>query len=299
MNKENSKTKRERCALMDIGGFPMKKRKTKVLFLCFLILLTFGIFKIGTFFWNEWKIENNSLPILEKMHIPKEYEKVFKNLETKYTDNRIEKMQKRYREYPLSLLELLLENEETFDFVYEYPDRSSSKEGTILKKEIEKELPTFYQWDQRWGYIYYGEDVLALTGCAPTSLSMILSYLKQDPSISPAALASFAEKNNLYQEGQDTFWAFFEKAASLYNVFTKKIAVSKREITNRLNNKQPIILRMKPGDFTKTGHFIVVSGFYKDGTLMVHDPNSKARSLKHWEIETVLEQATSAWVFYN
>lgn len=54
---------------------------------------------------------------------------------------------------------------------------------------------------------------------------------------------------------------------------------------------------MKPGDFTTTGHFIVLTGLTDDGKLMINDPNSITRSEKRWDIDTIVGQAKSAWTY--
>lgn len=64
-----------------------------------------------------------------------------------------------------------------------------------------------------------------------------------------------------------------------------------------LEKKQPVICSMKPGDFTTTGHFIVLTGLTEDGKLMLNDPNSITRSNKRWNIETVVGQMKSAWTY--
>lgn len=272
--------------------------KRKILTALFILFCFWGIYNIGKIAFAEVNGDHFPISVFNEKKLPNDYKKVFSSLEKKYEDPKIKDMKQNYKAYPIKLLELLDENGDTLDFVHSYPNHQNIKDS-IQVSEIEKGMPTLFQWDTRWGYEHYGEDVLALTGCAPTSLSMVLIYLKQDITITPILLASYAVKNSLYLEGQGTLWAFFEKAADSMGVYTRKINITKREITNHLKNKHPIILRMKAGDFTKTGHFIVLSELYKDGTIHVHDPNSKIRSEMHWDINTLLDQATAGWTFYN
>ena len=48
-----------------------------------------------------------------------------------------------------------------------------------------------------------------------------------------------------------------------------------------LENGEPVICSMRPGDFTTKGHFIVLVGM-EDGKIRVHDPNSAQRSSQLW-----------------
>jgi hypothetical protein len=54
---------------------------------------------------------------------------------------------------------------------------------------------------------------------------------------------------------------------------------------------------MKPGDFTYTGHFIVLTGIDEDGLIIVNDPNSPTNSSKHWEVGTLVSQMKSIWKY--
>ena len=53
---------------------------------------------------------------------------------------------------------------------------------------------------------------------------------------------------------------------------------------------------MRPGDFTDTGHFIVLAG-YADGAFTVHDPNSIANSQTTWTFERIKGQIKNLWAY--
>ena len=52
---------------------------------------------------------------------------------------------------------------------------------------------------------------------------------------------------------------------------------------------------MGPGDFTSTGHFIIMTE-YIDGKIKVNDPNSKARSEKLWNLSDIKYEIRNLWV---
>lgn len=68
----------------------------------------------------------------------------------------------------------------------------------------------------------------------------------------------------------------------------------KKKITNALEEGNPVILAMGPGDFTTTGHYIVLTGV-KDGKFQVNDPNSRLRSQKLWSYEELEDQIRNIW----
>ena len=59
----------------------------------------------------------------------------------------------------------------------------------------------------------------------------------------------------------------------------------------------PIICNMAPGIFTKVGHYIAIEGLDDKGKALVHDSNSRARSLWHWDLSIICEQARAIWSF--
>ena len=67
-------------------------------------------------------------------------------------------------------------------------------------------------------------------------------------------------------------------------------------MSNHVSSGQPIICSMRPGDFTTTGHFIVITGL-KDGKFIIKDPNSKERSNQLWDYQTLEHQISNLWAF--
>ena len=55
---------------------------------------------------------------------------------------------------------------------------------------------------------------------------------------------------------------------------------------------------MGPGDFTTTGHFIVLVG-YENGKIKVNDPNSIKNSEKEWTYEQIKDQIRNLWAIRN
>ena len=52
---------------------------------------------------------------------------------------------------------------------------------------------------------------------------------------------------------------------------------------------------MGAGDFTSTGHYIVITGL-KDGMFVVNDPNSVENSEMLWSYERIEDQIRNLWV---
>jgi hypothetical protein len=65
-------------------------------------------------------------------------------------------------------------------------------------------------------------------------------------------------------------------------------------MTDALDRGNPVILAMGKGDFTSSGHFILLSGV-EDGKFIVNDPNSYVNSAKRWSYEELEGQIRNIW----
>ena len=53
---------------------------------------------------------------------------------------------------------------------------------------------------------------------------------------------------------------------------------------------------MSAGDFTASGHFIVIYGYDEEGYL-INDPNCVARSREHWSWDRLEKQIKNIWIY--
>lgn len=205
-----------------------------------------------------------------------------------------DKMGIRYSVYPQSLIDLLDRNPETEDFVLNYPFRENSDYDL---SEISRDtVPLLLQWDKRWGYEKYGSDCIAITGCGPTCVAMAGYYLTGDgKTFDPAAVAAFSEKNGYYAPGYGSSWTLISEGAVKLGLDVTEIPLVKKRIADNLEVGNPIICAMGPGDFTTTGHYIVLIRV-ENGMFVINDPNSPENSGKLWSYEQIEGQIRNLWV---
>lgn len=199
--------------------------------------------------------------------------------------------------YPLSVIELLDKNEETIDFVKNYEKKKNQKAAKNIGVKVKKgTIPSLIQWDERWGYTRYGTSIIAVSGCGPTCMSMVVSGLTGNTKVTPARMAAYSMKNNLIDEDNNTYWEFMEKAAQHWGLTCREGMLEKAQMKAELKKGHPVICSVGPGNFTKNGHFIVLVG-WKDGRIKVNDPFSRANTKKLWSYETIARQAKAMWVY--
>ena len=136
---------------------------------------------------------------------------------------------------------------------------------------------------------------MGLTGCGPTCLSMVCVFLLNDATYTPRYIADFAEENGYCVSGSGSSWTLISEGGELLGLDVTEIPLDENRMMKNLELGNPIICIMGPGDFTTTGHFIVLTGC-EDGKFKVNDPNSKTNSEQLWEYEDIKGQIKNLWV---
>ena len=270
----------------------MRKRKNK-------LFLGLGIFFLVFWMRNayyDYKFRNiddslsnsqegENIQIKERINYLEQLAKVNK---------KIAKIMKNQDKYPKILLEMLSRNLDMTDYVLEYEENKgqvfSDTIGTIKKGEY----PLLLQYDKRWGYGMYGEEVIAINGCGPTVVSIIIAGLTGRNDITPYDVASYSYTNGYYQDG--TSWSFFTKGVQYFGITGTELNLSKQNMINELKNGHPIICSMGKGTFTTTGHIIAIAGIQED-KFIIRDPNSKERSNRLWSYEEIATQIKNLWSY--
>ena len=199
-------------------------------------------------------------------------------------------------DYPQELLELAVRNPETVDFVANYPQEKDRAPAETVEEAERGTIPLLLQWDPRWGCAQYGDGPMALNGCGPTALSMVICGLTGDDTITPYTVAQYADSQGLYVDGVGTSWDLMRTRAEHFGLTAKELPLDEGVVTRALKNGQPIICSVGPGDFTTSGHFIVLVGM-EDGKIRVNDPNRHSTSSQLWDYDTLAEQINNLWAY--
>ena len=203
--------------------------------------------------------------------------------------------------YPKEVRELLENKPEAEEFCLNYPLMvGSSKAYENSKTPLDEfegctEVPRLYQWDQRWGYTDYGSSVVGITGCGPTSLSMIAIYLCQDVEMTPGWMAEYATENGYCVEGDGTSWTLFSEGVNKLGLTSEEVKNDIKDIQEVIAPDAPLVIVVHEGVFTTTGHYFVVTGCDGD-YLTINDPNSSVNSEKKWNYYDFNDQIENIWV---
>lgn len=200
-------------------------------------------------------------------------------------------------DYPEALLMLYIKNPDARQFVLDYFSAKDNEAQIDLSEYSDSDsVPLLMQWDERWGYTSYSGNLFGLSGCGPTCLSMVAIYLTGDTSLSPKYMAEFSTENGYSTNGNGTAWALFSEGSAELGLSAQELPLSEGIIDSHLASGEPVVCIMGPGDFTDSGHYIVLTGV-KDGEYTVNDPNSYKNSERTWSYEDISGQIRNLWAF--
>lgn len=163
------------------------------------------------------------------------------------------------------------------------------------------DIPLILQTDERWYYEAYGtndsDNFMGNNGCALASLAMVGSYW-QNRLIEPVEILSWAQ-NNYYLTGQGTMWSIFNDYAHAIGMISQDLGNDFATAKQFMMLGYPVLVSVKPGDFTEVGHIMVLMADEK-GEVFVFDPNdspTKQHYAKTYTDDLILAQAINYWVF--
>lgn len=121
--------------------------------------------------------------------------------------------------------------------------------------------------------------------------------LTGDTSMNPYAVAQMAQEDGFYVNGSGSSWSMMTELATKLGLSAQELSLNEDSIRQELSQGHPIICIMGPGDFTTSGHFVVLTGVDSEGKITVNDSNSKKNSNKAWKIEDLMSQIRDLWVY--
>lgn len=202
------------------------------------------------------------------------------------------------QEIPSALMENLALNPETLYFVSQYPRLKQAEPAQSVENIslVHNGIPHLLQFDTRWGAATYGDEPLALSGCGPTVVSMLVIGLTGDKSSTPYEVSRYAFAHGYYSE-LGSSWDLFTRGLEHYGLRGVQMKnVTQAALIKQLQAHHPIVASMRPGDFTTLGHFIILTGIDEQGNIIVNDPNSLQRTQRTWDPKVIVPQIKTAFV---
>ena len=213
----------------------------------------------------------------------------------KFDDSNLKLIISDESDIPTNLLRLAVMHPESIPFVAGYNTKSVNN-NIDMKPYLEKgKVPLFTQFDKNWGYDKYGNSIIALNGCGPTSLAMVISYLTDDKNINPKIVADYSEKHGGYSDGRGSTSALMLSIAKHFGIIGKEINVF--DVRSELESGHPVIVDVGYGKFTLTGHILVLTGVTSDGKILMNNPDSISDSHKSFYLSEIDNNAQAYYAY--
>lgn len=196
-------------------------------------------------------------------------------------------------DYPDELVELLESNDETTDFVLNYPDRVTdgmSEKIDLMQYTNCQQPPLLMQWDSRWGYMSYNDSVLGLKGSAPTCLSMTAIYKLQDVSMSPVYMADMSVQNGWESNPEK----LLTEGARNIGLKVAQLPVSEGKLNSSIGSGSTVIC-MTDGKLLSTA--VVIYAMDENGSYKINDPMSREKSDKTYTYSEINKHIRKMWEY--
>lgn len=197
-------------------------------------------------------------------------------------------------DYPDEIVNLLKINDETKEFVLNYPSKIVDFKPDLLNfTEYENctEPPLFMQWDLRWGYMSYNDSVMGISGSAPTTLSMAAIYELQDISLTPVYIAGVAADND-YEDKPEKL---LSEGARALEMNVTEIPKNDSRLRQAVSESGSVVVCLTDGKvFSQT---IVIRGLNEDGKYLMNDTMSKGRSEKNYTFADIGPHLKKIWKY--
>lgn len=147
---------------------------------------------------------------------------------------------------------------------------------------------SYLQTDAKWknhNYSAKGESkTIGSSGCGVTAAAMVIATLK-DKNVTPITTADWSMANGYKALNQGTYYSYFVPQMNKYGIICKRLNTSNlygisssaahTEALNALKNNDWVIACMGKGNWTSSGHYILIYG-YENGYVYINDPASTA-----------------------
>ena len=170
---------------------------------------------------------------------------------------------------------------------------------------------SYLQTDPRWGSLDYSapgeKTTIAASGCGPTAMAMVLATWA-DPSVIPKTECAWALAHGYKAPRQGTYYGYFEPAGARYglrvtrlnytSLYGKSTSAYHAQVKDALDRGELVIACMGPGNWTSSGHYVLVWKIDGD-TIYINDPASTkaARTKGSWSL--FRQQVKYYWTIEN
>lgn len=168
---------------------------------------------------------------------------------------------------------------------------SSTGEFTLSLTTSIGTLTYYNQSDSRWAdYPYGGSDPLAVYGCGPTVMAMLVTSFTEN-TVQPPDMAAWAAANHYWSSGYGTRHEFIPEGAAAFGLQAESFRnLTAEGVMSELKSGHILVALMGPGHFSDSGHFIIITEDWSGNQVRVADPARLERTQAAWDVQLILDE---------
>ena len=173
---------------------------------------------------------------------------------------------------------------------------------------MNKQPISYLQTDPRWGSLDYSapgeKTTIAASGCGPTAMAMVLATWA-DPSVTPKTECAWALAHGYKAPRQGTYYGYFEPAGARYglrvtrlnytSLYGKSTSAYHAQVKDALDRGELVIACMGKGNWTSSGHYVLVWDIQGD-TIYINDPASTLARRTRGSYALFKQQVKYYWI---
>lgn len=215
------------------------------------------------------------------------------------TDERARYIIDNIEDYPDSILDVYYNEEDSLDFVYNYPFHKNDYENmSYTDEELQSEtVPALYMFDSRWGYETIGGSYIKSEGCGAVALAMAHLAVFHNGEADPVTIARLAEENDCIGGvfGGIRIHDIARLAGLMGFTVTEHnceegVSLSEEELRAALDTPGTAVFAAMDGE-TFGGHAIIIRGYGEDG-YYINDPASRENTETVWSFDVFKNELT-------
>lgn len=170
---------------------------------------------------------------------------------------------------------------------------------------------SYLQTDPRWGSLDYSapgeKTTIAASGCGPTAMAMVLATWA-DPSVTPKTECAWALAHGYKAPHQGTYYGYFEPAGARYGLRVTRLNYASlygnatsayhAQVKDALDRGELVIACMGPGNWTSSGHYVLLWKINGD-TIYINDPASTKAARTKGSYSLFKQQVKYYWTIEN
>ena len=173
---------------------------------------------------------------------------------------------------------------------------------------MNKQPISYLQTDPKWAALDYSapgeKTTIGASGCGPTAMAMVLATWA-DPSVNPKTECAWALAHGYKAPRSGTYYGYFEPAGRRYglevyrlnytNIYGNATTAYHAQAKDALDRGDLVIACMGKGNWTSSGHYVLVYGI-DSGTVFINDPASTKAARTKGSYELFKKQVKYYWV---